>query len=237
MDEAVNEVCEKIMDRANLAKARGDMYNFLSAAFLEPPGKTLVTALSSNGLLEALENIFGPAAVNDLRMFVSQFQGDYESSDQEFQDLFMVPLGRYVTPYEAVYRDEREVGDERVRGLLAGPSTLAVKQLYREAGMAVSEDFKELPDHVGLELACMKFLCEAEARAWVQEDLDSVRRMRDFQKRLLHEHLLLWVPELCRRIRKNAVGPLYRGIAELVEAYLEMEANIDSAWTGKEAPC
>ena len=222
------------MDRANLAKARGDMYNFLSAAFLEPPGKTLVSALSSNGLLEALENIFGPAAVDDLRRFGGQFQGDYESLDQEFQDLFMIPLGRYVTPYEAVYRDEREVGDERVRGLLAGPSTLAVKQLYREAGMAVSEDFKELPDHVGLELASMKFLCEAEARAWEEEHLENALRLRNLQKQLLHEHLLLWVPELCRRIRKNAAGPLYRGIAGLAAAYLEMEANNDGAWTGNE---
>ena len=225
MDEAIHKVRKKMMDRANWAKARGDIYKFLSAAFLEPPSRALVTALSSNGLLEALENIFGHAAVDDLRLSVSQIQSDYESLDQEFQDLFMVPLGRYVTPYEAVYRDEREVGDDRVQGLLMGPSTLAVKQLYREAGAAVSEDFKDLPDHVGLELACMGFLCEAEAQAWVKEDLDSVRRMRDFQKKLLHEHLLLWVPALCGRIRERAPGPYYRGIAGLTEAHLAREAD------------
>ena len=225
MDETIHKVREEMTDKANWAKARGNVYKFLSAAFLEPPGRALVTALSSNGLLEALENIFGPAAVDDLRQFVSRFQGDYESLDQDFQDLFMVPLGRYVTPYEAVYRDEREIGDDRVRGLLAGPSTLAVKQLYREAGMAVSEDFKDLPDHVGLELACMAFLCEAEARAWEQQSLDDAQRMRDLEKRLLHEHLLLWVPALCGRIRERALGPFYRAIAGLTEAYLAREAD------------
>jgi TorA maturation chaperone TorD len=56
---------------------------------------------------------------------------------------------------EAVYRDERELDGTRVRGQLLGPSALAVKELYREAGLQLSGDSKDLPDHVGLELACM----------------------------------------------------------------------------------
>lgn len=219
-------------DRVSWAEARGDMYRFLSAAFLEPPSEALLAPLLADGFVEGLEEIFGTAAVDNLRQFVRGFQGDYAALDQEFQDLFMVPLGRYVTPYEAVYRDEREMGDTRVRGLLMGPSTLAVKQLYREAGAAVSEDFKDLPDHIGLELACMEFLCRGEAQAWDQEDLDAVRRLRDFQRRLLQEHLLQWVPTLCRRIRESATGPLYRGIASLTEAYLADEAETLAAPVG-----
>ena len=212
-------------EQADWARARTDMYRFLSAAFLEPPSKTLVAALAKSGVIEELEEVFGAAAVDDLRQFVGAYQGDLESLDQEFQDLFMVPLGRYVTPYEAVYRDERVVGEERVNGLLSGPSTLAVKELYREAGAAITEDFKDLPDHVGLELACMKFLCEQEARAWKRRGLDDAQRLRDLQKRLLHEHLLQWVPALCGRIRENAPGPFYRGIAGLTLAYLSQDAR------------
>lgn len=212
-------------DQANWATARSNMYRFLSAAFLQPPSEALVAPLLADGFIEEMEEVFGAAAVDDLRKFAGGFQGDYEGLDQEFQDLFMIPLGRYVTPYEAVYRDEREIGDTRVPGLLMGPSTLAVKQLYREAGAAISEDFKDLPDHVGLELACMEFLCEEEARAWEQEHLDDGRRMRDLQKKLLQEHLLLWVPALCGRIREKALGPFYRGIAGLTEMFLRREAD------------
>ncbi len=212
-------------DRASWAAARGNMYKFLAAAFLEPPGEGLVGPLRADGFLDGLEEVFGAAAVGELREFVRGFRGDYQGLDQEFQSLFMVPLGRYVTPYEAVYRDDREMGDTRVRGLLMGPSTLAVKQLYREAGAAISEDFKDLPDHVGLELACMEFLCAAEARAWDREDLDEVRRVRAFQRRLVHDHLLQWVPALCGQIREKAAGPFYRGIASVAEAYLRSEAD------------
>jgi putative dimethyl sulfoxide reductase chaperone len=207
------------------AAARGDMYRFLSGAFVEPPREVFVAPLLANGFVAELEEIFGAAAVEDLRRFVSGFEGDYAGLVQEFQDLFMVPLGRYVTPYEAVYRDERQVGDTRVRGLLMGPSTLALKELYREAGVQIAEDFKDLPDHVGLELACMAFLCDAESRAWERDAPAEVRRMRDFQRRLLQDHLLQWVPALCSRIREKAAGPFYRGIARLTQVYLESEVE------------
>jgi len=219
-------------DRMSWATARANMYRFLSAAFLEVPSAAMVAPLLADGFVDGLEEMFGAGVADDLRQFVRGFQGDYAALDQEFQDLFMVPLGRYVTPYEAVYRDEREIGETRVQGLLMGASTLAVKQLYREAGAAVSEDFKDLPDHVGLELACMEFLCRGEAQAWDQENLDEVRRLRDFQRRLLQEHLLQWVPTLCRRIRESATGPLYRGIASLTEAYLADEAETLAALVG-----
>lgn len=219
-------------DQMSWAAARANMYKFLSTAFLEPPSEALLAPLLADEFVGGLAEMFGEGVADDLRQFVRGFQGDYAALDQEFQDLFMVPLGRYVTPYEAVYRDEREIGDTRVQGLLMGPSTLAVKQLYREAGAAVSEDFKDLPDHIGLELACMEFLCRGEAQAWDQEDLDAVRRLRDFQRRLLQEHLLQWVPTLCRRIRERATGPLYRGIASLTEAYLADEAGTLAAPVG-----
>lgn len=212
-------------EQADWAKARANVHRFLSAAFLEPPGEALVTALSADSVIEELEKNFGRGAVNDLRKFADEFDGDHESLDQEFQDLFMVPLGRYVTPYESVYRDERHVGDTVVRGLLAGPSSIAVKQLYREAGADISDDFKDLPDHIGLELACMEFLCEQEACAWEQDDFARAAKMRDLQKRLLHEHLLVWAPALCARIREHAPGPFYRGIADLTEASLRWEAT------------
>ena len=212
-------------EQADWAKARANVNRFLSAAYLKPPGESLVATLSGDSFIEELEKIFGSTAVDGLRKFAEEFEGDHESLDQEFQELFMVPLGRYVTPYESVYRDERQVGDTVVRGLLAGDSTLAVKQLYREAGADISEDFKDFPDHIGLELACMEFLCEQEARAWEQQDLAKAGQMRELQKRLLHEHLLVWAPALCARIRENAPGPFYRGIAGLTEASLRWEAS------------
>lgn len=207
------------------ASARGQLYGFLAAGVLRPPTVDLVVPFLDEEILAELAARFGSEAVRDLTAFRESFRDDWEALDQQYQDLFVVPLGRYVTPYEAVYRDERIVGDQVVRGLLLGPSTVAVTTLYREAGLEVADDLRELPDHLGLELACMASLCEAEARASEGGDAGAVERVRGLQGRLLREHLLRWAPSLCARIRENAAGPFYRGIAALTEAFLRHEAE------------
>ena len=72
----------------------------------------------------------------------------------------------------------------------------------------------------------MEVLCDAEARAWQENDEAAVTRARELQRRLLREHLLQWAPKLCGRIRANAPGPFYRGIAALTEAFLEQEPRV-----------
>lgn len=207
------------------AAARGRLYRFLAATYLRPPTGALVAPLLDDDFLAALADRFGRTAVAELTEFRSSFGGDYDVLDQEYQQLFVVPLGRYVTPYEAVYRDERVVDEEVVRGLLMGPSTVAVGALYREAGVEVADDLLELPDHVGLELGCMAALCDAEARAVADGDGQAAQRVRGLQRRLLDEHLLRWAPALCARVRENAPGAFYRGIAALTEAFLRQESE------------
>ena len=205
--------------------ARGQLYRFLAAVYLRPPAATLVAPFLDAEILAELADRFGTDAVADLVEFRTGFDGDYDSLDQQYQELFVVPLGRYVTPYEAVYRDERLVGDEVVRGLLMGPSTLAVTALYRAAGIEVTPEIRELPDHIGLELAGMAALCDQETEALERGDAGALARARDLERRLLGGHLLGWAPALCARVRRNAAGPFYGGVAALTEAVLRHEGT------------
>ncbi len=229
---AVGAVREEMIDAGAWTRARGQLYRCLAAAFLRPPGDTFVAPFLGGETLAALGGRFGDDVVAELDRFRQDFDGDYEALDREYQSLFVVPLGRYVTPYEAVYRDERVVEDEVVRGLLMGPSTVAITALYREAGAEVAPDLLELPDHVGLELGCMHFLCEAEARAWERGDGPAAARAQQLQGRLLTDHLLQWIPALCRQIRANAPGPFYRGIADLTEALVRQDAEAAAGLAG-----
>ncbi len=214
-----------MITEATWAAARGQLYRFLAGAFLRPPSERSVAPILDGVVLPDMARHFGADAVTELEQFRTGFDRDWDALDQEYQSLFMVPLGRYVTPYEAVYRDERVVDGEVVRGLLMGPSTLAVKAIYRDASVEVADDLGELPDHIGLELGCMQVLCDAEARAQEEGDRDAAARACELQRRLLQEHLLQWAPRLCGQIRANAPGPFYRGIAALTEAFLKQEAE------------
>ena len=77
----------------------------------------------------------------------------------DYTRLFLGPVDTLAKPYGSVWLG----GDAP----LMQDSTMAVLQLYEEAGFEIDEDFRELPDHIAAELEFLYLLLfrEAEARA------------------------------------------------------------------------
>ena len=217
------------------AEARANMYRFLSAVFLSPIEEDSLQRLVDELFLDELSTLFGEQAVAELRDFAATVSAeDLPSLQQEYMDLFAVPTGRYVTPFEDVFRGRSAEGKE-VRGPLLGERAIAVIRAYRRAGAEMDGACMELPTHVGVELSFMNFLCEREAAARRNQDsgaapdlekdkfAESVR-YRELQCRFLQEHLNTWFPQLRSAIQASAGGPLYRGLAELTEEFLSRDA-------------
>lgn len=181
-------------ERIENMRSRAQQYRFLASVYLAPPTDQLLVDLKKLGL-----------AAGD----------DPEAIRREYDNLFVVPLGQYTTPYEAVYRDAREVAGEKVRGLLMGPSTVDAIQRYREAGAEMDKTIKELPDHIGVELAFMQFLCEREAEAVEAGDASLADNYRDRRTGFLRDHLVPWVPLLAEKIRRNGRLRFYKELASL----------------------
>ena len=214
------------------AQARGDMYAFLAAVYLRPPTADLVRHLLAEDFLEELSSLFGEEKVADLKKFAADTHpdSDFAALDQEYMNLFAVPTGRYVTPFEDVYRGITSEGMLQ-RGPLMGQRAIAARRIYRAAGADMDRTCKELPTHIGVELSYMSFLCERQAAAIRDEEgqalpdeekraaADSVR-YRILQKKFLNEHLNAWFPHLSRSIQANAKGNFYRGLARITEAFL-----------------
>lgn len=217
------------------AEARGNVYCFLSAVFLRPPKQSLLRHIVAKDFLDELSALFGREALAGLKKFSTANRPKKEAAflRQDYMDLFAVPTSRYVTPFEDVYR-EISTGGEIQKGPLIGPQTISVRKIYRLAGAEMSQTCKELPTHIGVELAFMSFLCEREAEAiynkegewlWDQgkmEDMDPIR-YRGFQIRFLQDHLNEWFPQLSQLIQANANSHFYRGIALLTEAFLSWD--------------
>jgi TorA maturation chaperone TorD len=214
---------------ALLVGTRAQVYEVLATLYLQPPSRELVTALLGLAESPALADLSSGAAAESLRRYALSYTGELEALQQEFHDLFTVPLGRYVTPYESVYRDARVVGEERVRGLLMGPSALAVLHAYRDNGFTVSPDCSELPDHIGVELSFMSLLCRREREARQAGDDATVRPLLECELRFLEDHLLRWVPQLRARIAALAPSEFYRGVAFLTEDFLSADRAIVAA--------
>lgn len=216
-----------------LPEARGAIYYFLSSLLLEPPTEKLLSALSRTEIFDNLAALPGEASLSNMRELLNHLPDSLARLTQEFNDLFIVPLGRYITPYEAVYRDEREVDGKRVKGLLAGESTIAVQKSYREAGIAIRDDFLELPDHAGVELSFMSYLCSKQSDMRKAGEVQKSLKYLKMQKRFYKEHLTVWMPRLCARMNENSEGPFYKGVSRLIEAFLILEAETLSQ-TGEE---
>jgi TorA maturation chaperone TorD len=224
------------------AEARGNVYGFLSAVYLHPPEQILLQRIVAKGFLDELSALFGGEAVAGLKKFAAAtcVKKDAGFIKQDYMDLFAVPKGRYVTPFEDVYRGISAEG-ERQKGPLVGTQTISVRKIYRVAGAEMGLACKELPTHIGVELAFMGFLCEREAAAIFNEKQDKLEdqrtmktaepiRYRELQIRFLQDHLNEWFPQLSKSIQANANSYFYRGMAQLTEAFLSRDSRSTACW-------
>jgi putative dimethyl sulfoxide reductase chaperone len=207
------------------AMTRGNMYRFLSAVFLNPPSENFLERIGDRDLIQELSRLFGQKAAA-LKEFAAAAHSDEDitSLTQEYMDLFAVPTGRYVLPFEDVYRGTTVDGKQE-RGPLLGKRAIAVTRIYREGGAEMERTCKELPTHIGVEIAFMSFLCEREALAILDREGENVDsdKYRQLQVRFLEEHLNQWFPQLSQSIQKNAKSRFYPGLALIAEAFLTQD--------------
>lgn len=141
--------------------------------------------------------------------------GGLENLVQEYHDLFVVPLSKYVLPYESVYRD----------GCLHGQSSADIKTIYNKLGFQIPRNYYELPDHIGIELAFMATFCKEEHEAWGTKNVKLARSLRKAEGRFLNEHITRWFPELCNKICEKTKNSFYPGAAKITLDFALADAN------------
>ena len=210
-------------DLAEMVLARRDLYRFLSTAFLESPGPELLEHLRDDAFQAALADWFSPTVVENFQHVAEAMdaEGFSNSARLEFTNLFLVPGGQHIAPYESVFRDTREIEGREISGLLMGQSALDVQQWYRLAALEISSDFKELPDHIGLEFHYLAYLCDREQAFGDAGDSAKQTRAREMQRDFLKAHVLSWLGALAEKIRAKAALPLYPAIASLAVEFCQ----------------
>lgn len=201
---------------------RAGVYSFLGAAFNAPPSRDLFRC-DGEDHLHAAESLGLQEAVAALRECARAAEDDewLATARQEFMQLFKVPGRQYVAPYESVYRDSRDVDGKQVTGLLGGPSSVEVAKWYQLAALEVSSDFKDLSDHISLELAYMARLCQKEEELERAGDLARAKRAGEMQRDFLAGHLAAWVGSLSASIREKTQHPYFIGVTGLLVRFAE----------------
>ncbi len=200
--------------RARTAMERSNLYGFLAAIFREEASTPLLRRMKEPGLLQALE---GAGVAFDQAIFDRPEDELVEDLAAEYTRLFIGP-GSHIPPYSAIH-----LGGEGAS--LWGPSTTWVQRYIEAAGFEYRPDYRELPDHIGVELEFMQVITAREAWALEEQNEDKVLDLRNIEEDFISEHLARWVPIFCERVMTKAELPFYREMAKLTKDFVLSETE------------
>lgn len=142
----------------------------------------------------------------------------FEELKADYAKLFVGPFTLLSPPYGSVYLDrERKV---------MGDSTVKLKRVYRKAGVDISEDFHDAPDHIVAELEFMYFLIFKEVESLGESEVGRAVDLLNQQKAFLRDHLCAWVPEFTKKVEEVATTEFYKNLARATRTFLE--ENLDA---------
>lgn len=204
---------------SRLAESRSKAYSMLAMFYLKRPTREFLEMMSKGSpQLEGVDEEIAEA-LRTIRKEVLKADNleDYTLRlGVEFTRLFRGVKEGYSPPppYESVYRGE---------GRLYGYYTLQVIEAYRKAGYYPGEEHLSPPDYISAELEFMAYLAQREATAWRKGNVSDARRLLKMEKEFLAEHLLLWVPEFCKRVEEQAKESFYKAVARLTKRFLKLD--------------
>jgi len=202
--------------------ARAIIYRFLSRYFFHPD-RELIELFDSARLedflqawrclgLESSEDI--DSATNWLAKWPSQEAALLEL-EREYTRLFITAYPKVVAPpYSSVYLYSEQ--------LVWGRSTAEVARLYEAAGLGISREYHDIPDHIAAELEFTSYLIAEQLKS--DEPCSSLaEQLSSLEKRFLTEHLHRWAPAFFSRVVECSAMTFYRVIADLARQFIEWD--------------
>ena len=194
--------------------ARADLCRLLAAYYYEP-GPEFAEERLFDSMLGAATQV-GPEYASLAQRVGDAFAGeDPQTLLVDYTRLFLGPVDAAAKPYGSVWLTGEAT--------LMQPQSMAVLEFYREGGFDLSEDFRELPDHVAAELEFLYLTLFRENAARRADDLDGVAAALELRRRFLTDHLGAWVEPFTRAMESAARTDYYRRLALLTRRFVTAE--------------
>lgn len=205
MDESLEELA-----------ARAEVYGLLSQAY-HTPEVGFLRGDFLGSLVLALDTLAPNSLAEEVKSLENYLQALQDSVEitVEYTRLFRGPVKAAVYPYESMYTEDE----------IMGMSTLDVVRRYGEAGIGVSEEFKDLPDHISAELEFMRYLCLHELAALQKGDDTEATRFRFMGQSFAKDHLGRWLPRFTSRLLQCTTLPFYLCLARITQEFVSREAT------------
>jgi TorA maturation chaperone TorD len=202
----------EIKDHILNQKREGDFYKLLAACFYLPRKQLCLEEGIFKNLVALSKEVCPEAAPIFVRLEQAFSSSDEEELLIEYASLFVGPYELKAPPYGSIYLN----GERKVMG----DSTLQVIKLYEEAGLVMDKDFKELPDHIAVELEFMYYLIYKEMEALEKSEKEKTLAFRETRSHFFNRFLRPWVPSFCEKIKQSTDHPFYLSLANSLSAFI-----------------
>ncbi len=190
---------------------RKDTYQILAACHQQPDEDTIQKKAA---LVTVLGDVCSEAVKH---ITLKMYETTAEQLAIDHAKLFVGPFKLLAPPYGSVYLE----GGRKVMG----ESTLDAERRYRTAGLKLSRQVKEAPDHIAIELEFMYYLIFEEIEAINRSDYQSAMGFLKAQQAFLQDHLGAWTPAFAKKVEENAETDFYRNLAKVLRAFIVCDLN------------
>lgn len=199
-------------DFSAVEQQRGDCFKLLAACFY-PPDRDMLFEEEVPGNLSRLLGAVCPEAVP----FAEGMSGTLaDSTGVELAvahaKLFVGPFELQAPPYGSLYLDSQK--------RLMGDSTMDVLKMYQKAGLSLSNDFRDAPDHIAAELEFMYFLIAKELQALRKGDRNETLGYLNLQQEFHDQYLRPWIEPFVDRILSASEHEFYTLLARCLSTFI-----------------
>jgi putative dimethyl sulfoxide reductase chaperone len=193
--------------------ARADLSRFLSACFYEPTPMFTEERMFES-MREAAQRL-SPELADRVRKLGEAFaEEDQQTLLVDYSRLFLGPVNPLAKPYGSFWLTGETT--------LMQEATMAVLDLYAQGGFEIDEDFRDLPDHVAVELEFLYVLTFRQNQARREGDEAAGAPLSVLRARFLSDHLGAWVGAFGDAMRQGAQTAFYRELAELTQLWIRL---------------
>jgi len=215
-----------IGDRDLLAFRQG-YYDLLVSLFWKEPAGDLLVALRQGiedraGGARHVHPLLGEGWA-EIKQFLDSVAVERLAGTvaDEYTRLFIGPHAAEIYPYESYYLTAR---------LLDRP-LVAIRSFLGEIGIEKDGGYAEPEDCLAFELETMRRLIQRQCSA---SEPDAELRWIHSQATFLKEHLFVWGPAVANDLAGARGAAFYRGVAKLLQGFLEFERDLFKDWGPRE---
>ena len=198
------------------ALARQELCRFLAGCFYEP-GAEFAEERLFESILGAAQRISPELAAHALRLGQAFAAASLQDLLVDYTRLFLGAPQALANPYASVWL----TGEPE----LMQDSAMELLKLYEQGGFEIDPEFRDLPDHVAVELEFLYLLSYQQNQALASGDAPALKAVAVLRTAFLVGHLGRWLGPFILAVHDHAQCEFYRELAEFTELFVRLEGQ------------